>query len=345
MPEPLVSIVISSFNCEKYLSAAIESALAQTYRNIEVVVVDDGSSDGSPSIIKKFGSLIRAIFQTCQGPTAAFNTGLAESAGSIILFFDGNDVLFPAAVRQIMEAWQAGAIKVQYRLELIDNEGKSKGIAFPRYPKNYTPKALCRDFLTTGHYPWPAASGNAYDRGFLVKIMPLSTEAFPLAPEGAINTVAPLFGEIITLPRPLACYRSPGSIQRALTNPLPAHFTNYIQQKEREMAYLRQYAQIMGVALPPGNLLDYSQGCVEYQVCLRKLALDDPGVTRYSLIRLCLLAFRNLLTPGETTLRRMSSMLFCILLAFSKRKLALRLIALRYDPASPPMFSKDILKA
>jgi hypothetical protein len=286
MPDPLVSIVISSFNSEKFLTTAIESALSQTYQNIEVVVVDDGSTDGSQTIIRRFGNAVRAVYQFNQCSTAAFNKGFAASSGTIVLFLDADDVLFPATVRQIMEAWVEGTIKVQYRLELIDDEGKSKGAAFPRYPKNFTPKVLHRDFLTTGNYPWPAKSGNAYDRSFLAKILPFSTE-------GVINTVAPLFGEIISLPRPLACYRIPGSNQRASFSAIPARFLNHIAQKEREATHLRQHAQSMGVELPLGNLAERSQTYVEIRLCASKLA--QPGansIPQDDLLRLCYFALR-----------------------------------------------------
>jgi glycosyltransferase involved in cell wall biosynthesis len=345
MPEPLVSIVISSFDCAKFLTTAIESALAQTYRHIEIVVVDDGSNDESPAMIRKFGSRTRPIFQTRAGAAAACNAGFAESSGSIILFLDANDMLFPAAVRQIIEAWTEGTIKVQYKLELIDDQGKSKGTAFPCYPRNYTPEALHRDFQATGHYPWPTASGNAYDRGFLAKILPLPAEAFHSAPEGAINIVAPLFGKIISLPRPLACYRTPGSHQRALSHAMVSRFANFIQQKEREVAFLRRTAECMGVELPIGNLLDYSQDYVESILCARKLALLDPSVQLNSLPRLCTLALHNLIKGRASIMRGLSSLIFCIFLACSKGKFALWLIASRYDPASHRKIALDLLKS
>lgn len=346
MSDPLVSIVISSFNCEKYLTASIESALSQTYRHIEVIVVVKESADSAQTIIKRFGSGIHAVFRPDEGPIAACNTGFGASSGSIVLFLDADDVLFPAAVRQITEAWEDGAAKVQYLLELINDEGKSKGTAFPRYPKNYTPQALHRDFLARGNYPWPAKSGNAFDRGFLAKILPLSAEAFPFAPEGVMSALAPLFGNIISLPRPLAFYRFPGSNRGALSSAIPARFFNHIRQKEWEAAYLRRYAQASGVVLPHGNLLDGWQSYVESRLCASKLGFAHPaGEPRYDLHRLCYLVLRNLAISREAFMWRISSLLFCVLLVCSTGKLASRLIALRFDPASRPKFPGVPLKS
>ena len=73
MSEPLVSICIRNFNYEKGVSFAIESALAQTYQNIEVIVLDDGSTDRSRDVIARFGDQVRAVFQENQGMTATGN--------------------------------------------------------------------------------------------------------------------------------------------------------------------------------------------------------------------------------------------------------------------------------
>src|SRR2546430_11068920 len=71
MPEPLVSVCIRNFNREKLVSHAIESALSQTYQPLEVIVLDDGSTDGSRDVIARFGDRVRVKFQANQGMTAA----------------------------------------------------------------------------------------------------------------------------------------------------------------------------------------------------------------------------------------------------------------------------------
>src|SRR5690606_10573340 len=71
MPRPLVSVIVPNYNYARFLGAAIESALAQTYEPIEVIVVDDGSTDDSRHVIAGFGNRVRALFQENRGQAGA----------------------------------------------------------------------------------------------------------------------------------------------------------------------------------------------------------------------------------------------------------------------------------
>jgi glycosyltransferase involved in cell wall biosynthesis len=88
----LISIIIPVYNCEQYVAEAIESVLAQTYCPIEVIVVDDGSTDGSADVIKHFDSSVRYIFQQRGGLGAALNKGIEEVHGNYIAFLDSDDL-------------------------------------------------------------------------------------------------------------------------------------------------------------------------------------------------------------------------------------------------------------
>ena len=94
--EPLVSVVIPCYNAERFLAETIESALAQTYRPIEVIVVDDGSSDNTAQIAQSYPT--RFITQKNGGVSAARNNGIRQSRGKYILFLDHDDRLLPQAV-------------------------------------------------------------------------------------------------------------------------------------------------------------------------------------------------------------------------------------------------------
>lgn len=92
---PLVSVIIPNYNYAQYLREAIESVLSQTYPNIEIIVVDDGSTDGSREIIENYGDRITAIFQKNQGVSAARNNGVVGSNGEFAAFLDADDVWLP----------------------------------------------------------------------------------------------------------------------------------------------------------------------------------------------------------------------------------------------------------
>jgi glycosyltransferase involved in cell wall biosynthesis len=87
----LVSVLIPSYNRGYIIGKSIESVLAQTYRPIEIVLVDDGSTDETRAVVAKFGSAIRYIYQDNSGLPAARNTGLAAAQGEFIAFQDSDD--------------------------------------------------------------------------------------------------------------------------------------------------------------------------------------------------------------------------------------------------------------
>jgi hypothetical protein len=93
-PRPLVSVVVPVYNGARFLAAAIESALAQDYRPVEVIVVDDGSDDGSAAIARSFEG-VRYVYQNNQGPAAARNAGIREARGEFIAFLDTDDLMLP----------------------------------------------------------------------------------------------------------------------------------------------------------------------------------------------------------------------------------------------------------
>ena len=95
---PLVSIVIPSYNHERYLAEAIDSVLAQDYARIELIVIDDGSTDGSPGILKAYGSRFHWEIQANQGQVATLNRGWLMSRGDILAYLSADDLLLPGAV-------------------------------------------------------------------------------------------------------------------------------------------------------------------------------------------------------------------------------------------------------
>jgi glycosyltransferase involved in cell wall biosynthesis len=102
LKSPLVSILINNYNYGQFLAEAIDSALMQTYTNIEVIVVDDGSTDNSHEIIKSYRDRITSILKKNGGQASAFNTGFAASNGEIVCFLDSDDIFLPDKVKEIV---------------------------------------------------------------------------------------------------------------------------------------------------------------------------------------------------------------------------------------------------
>jgi glycosyltransferase involved in cell wall biosynthesis len=93
---PLVSVVIPCYNSARYLGETIESVLAQTYARVEVIVVDDGSTDATPKIAQSYP--VQYVYQTNRGISATRNTGVAHSRGKYVQFLDHDDRLLPRAI-------------------------------------------------------------------------------------------------------------------------------------------------------------------------------------------------------------------------------------------------------
>ena len=109
---PKVSVIVPVYNVEQYLEECVQSILSQTYQNIEIVLVDDGSTDSSPEILeeyrKKYPELIQVVHTDNQGLGAASNNGVAAARGEYIAFLDSDDYLSANAVKEMREACSLG---------------------------------------------------------------------------------------------------------------------------------------------------------------------------------------------------------------------------------------------
>src|SRR4051794_15933358 len=94
---PLVSVIVPCFNHGNYLHKAIESVLKQTYRNIEIVVIDDGSTDNTRFVTDGYPGVVY-IYQDNKGLPAARNSGIKNSKGDYLLFLDADDWLYPKGI-------------------------------------------------------------------------------------------------------------------------------------------------------------------------------------------------------------------------------------------------------
>ena len=97
-----VSIIINNYNYAQYLPSCIESAVAQTYGNTEVIVADDGSTDNSRAIIESYGSSVIPTFKLNGGQASALNAGYKKSSGDLVIFLDSDDILWPSCVSEVI---------------------------------------------------------------------------------------------------------------------------------------------------------------------------------------------------------------------------------------------------
>ncbi|MEO8657508.1 MAG: glycosyltransferase [Bryobacteraceae bacterium] len=104
MSRPLVSVIIPTYNRATTVISAIDSVLAQTYTNLDVIVIDDGSTDGTESLLEqRYSSRIRVIVQANAGPAAARNRGIDQAEGELIAFLDSDDSWLPTKLERQVE--------------------------------------------------------------------------------------------------------------------------------------------------------------------------------------------------------------------------------------------------
>ncbi len=205
--QPLVSIIIINFNYGRFLRAAIDSALAQTYAPVEVIAVDDGSTDNSHAVIYSYDERISAIFKPNGGQPSAFNAGFRASHGGIVMFLDADDVLAPNAVQEVVRAWRPGVAKVQFVLAQINAEGRALGGTVPYSPARMLEGDIRASILDAGGYIGVPTSGNAFARTVLDRLLPLSESQWRRAADTSLEIIAPFLGEVVSLRKTLGWYR------------------------------------------------------------------------------------------------------------------------------------------
>jgi glycosyltransferase involved in cell wall biosynthesis len=172
--QPLVSILINNYNYANFVGEAIKSALAQTYPHIEIIVVDDGSTDKSREVIKEFGDRVRLVAKENGGQASAFNAGFAESKGDIICFLDADDLFVADKVSSLVAVF-AHYPQVGWCFNQLYLFGESDGA-------NDSPVASWKSGLLdvrqntiAGKPPYmaTATSGLSYRRDTLAQILPM----------------------------------------------------------------------------------------------------------------------------------------------------------------------------
>ncbi len=209
----LVSIVIPNYNYGRYLRIAIDSALAHTYSPVEVIVVDDGSTDDSREVIESYRDRIAPIIKGNGGHGSALNAGYAKSRGEIVIFLDADDELMPDAVDQVLKAWRPGVAKAQFQLEMVDENGKPLGERVPAFD-DFFPNGDIRDRITRfGEYPSSPSSGNAYARSALERLMPMDETLWVAGSEKSLVYLTPFFGDVAASPAHCGIFHSRDHLQ------------------------------------------------------------------------------------------------------------------------------------
>jgi len=138
---PKVSVVIPTYNLAKYICETVDSVLMQTYKDFEIIIIDDGSKDDTKQVLSKYGSKIKYIYQDNRGVAAARNRGIRESKGEYVALLDADDLWLPEKLtQQVAMAEQNPQVSVFFSdAEVFDHRGLLKPSCRRSHNGQYAP--------------------------------------------------------------------------------------------------------------------------------------------------------------------------------------------------------------
>jgi glycosyltransferase involved in cell wall biosynthesis len=177
-----IDIVISNYNYAAFVTDAIESACRQTHPNVNVIVVDDGSTDNSRDRLRPYEGRVEIVLKENGGQASALNAGMARCRGDVVMFLDADDLLRPHAAARVADAFAAdpGLSKLQFRMAVIDAAGRPTGVTKPtghlRAPTGDLRRA---ELAFPFDLPWLPGGGSAFRADALRRILPIPERDYP----------------------------------------------------------------------------------------------------------------------------------------------------------------------
>jgi hypothetical protein len=338
----LLSIVIPNYNYAEYVGQAIQSALGLDWPNLEVIVVDDGSTDASRAVIERYRERITLLYQENSGQRVACNVGFAKSRGDVVIFLDADDVLDPSLGKELARVWRPGVSKVQFQMQIIDASGKPTGAVLPQYDVLPSAERIRSWVKRAGAYPTPPGSGNAYARSFLEQLFPLEgEEEFS---DSYCLAAAPYLGDVLTIAKPLVCYRVHGRNAGAMTRVDASRFAPELLRAEWRFRYARGCASLIGLELEE-RAFQHSLTLLPYRLASIRLSPEQhplPGDTPLAVLRQFFRAF--FVDQGIGIRARAALLVWAACVALGPRELAEQLVLWRFASSSRPAGLRHLLR-
>jgi glycosyltransferase involved in cell wall biosynthesis len=247
----LVSVVICNYNYGRYVAEAIQSVLDQCYTNLQLIVVDDGSSDNSKQVLETFqDSRIQFVYQRNRGQAAAFNSGYERCRGEYVAFLDSDDFWYPRKLEVALEGFEVGNICiVQHNLDVVGVDSTPTGAIHPGLPSGQL--SLEESYLAKNHTGFFCpTSGLLCKKSALDQIFPIE-DTWALCADVAFTRPLPLFGDIYTLSHTYGAYRIHG--ENMWMNSVDQ--TNWVENHQRYVDYANSWLERFDI----GQRLDFKQ--------------------------------------------------------------------------------------
>ena len=257
MKTPQVSVIMPVYNGEAYLASAVDSVLGQTTQDLELVVVDDGSSDGSAAILERYGERIRVLRQANAGVSAARNAGIAAARGEFIAFLDSDDWWESDFLDEMLRAMADPATAIAYCG--WQNVGVNPGSPF--VPPDYEGADKLHHLLRFASL-WPI-HGILIRRRLMPPGLPFNP-AYPACEDYDLWLRIAAFHRIQLVPRVLAYYRKHGAANATSDQARVARYNLLVKQRflAEFPALLRGVPASRRRAYLAGGLVDRGYRCL-----------------------------------------------------------------------------------
>lgn len=321
-----LTVIIANYNYAEYLRRSVESALAVDWDDLEVIVVDDGSTDGSWEVLQPVRDRVRVIRSENRGQREAVNLGFSHATGDAVLFLDSDDVLPPGIAAAAAPLMTGRVSKIQFRMQRIDEHETPIGAPFPAYGKRPTAQRIRSWQLRTTAYPTPPGSGNLYSRWFLDRVMPQGPEIGAFADSGLL-ACAPLLGDVVTVPHVLIGYRR----HHGNDSSLRQDDTRFHRECMRAYDRWNYALAVAGREADPARVFR-SREVLQFRAAAARLTpgLRIPGDSR---ARAVADALRSPYLPGpEAPVKRVAIATWALGVLLGPRPLVERLLTVRFGP-------------
>jgi glycosyltransferase involved in cell wall biosynthesis len=340
-----VSVIISNYNYADFVAAAIDSALGIDWPDVEVIVVDDGSTDGSRAVIESYGERINAIFQQNAGQLTAFINGFRQSTGDLIIFLDSDDLSDPTIIREVSAIWRQDVSKVQVQMRTIDINGRPLGSLFPQYQIFPTSDRIRKWVTASGAYPTPPGSGNVYSRKLVEKVFSFGFFDFDRFADSSLLAAAPYLGDILVVAKPLVSYRVHGRNDGAFTSVDDVHrFSDQVRKAIARISYAQKIARSVGISVPD-NIQYKSLTFNPIRLASFRLAPALHPIPGDTTIAILFDTLRSTVTPQGLPWQSIAAIAgWTVLVALCPIGMARSFILWRFAPTARPQALRGILQ-
>ena len=319
---PLIAVIITNYNYKEFIRKAITSVIDQKHPMVEVIVVDDGSTDGSWSVISEF-SKIKAVQVENGGQLKACIAGLCLTDAVFIMFLDADDELKAGSLNRIVEMLDKNVSKIQFALTRVDAGGQPLGSTGPKL-KNYRQgQQLRKQVLRKGVYRSPPTSGNVFRRdvcGFLEEV------DYDRSVDGAILYIAPFLGDVVSTSDELGLYRVHGRNLSNIGNQICAgHLREELRRFRGQMKHLSSVLKRLGAIT---NDHDYDREFVIQERLFQIAVAEGIRPSPRSVIRL----IKLLLSEDMAVKNKLAIVVLCMFSLLLSRRRSKNMLDYRLMP-------------